>query len=129
MNKFCTGQVPAEVLTDNGKQFTGRFTNPRPAEALFKRVCREHGITAKLTRPYWPTTTGKVECWHQTLRRELLDPPGAFADLPSTQAAITACVHVYNHAPAALGAGHGYPGKLVLAGQPAGPGRGAAASA
>ena len=43
--------VPAEVLTDNGKQFTGRFTKPRPAEVLFERVCREHGITAKLTRP------------------------------------------------------------------------------
>lgn len=53
--------VPAEVLTDNGKQFTGRFTKPRPAEVLFERVCREHGITAKLTKPYSPTTTGKVE--------------------------------------------------------------------
>lgn len=26
--------VPAEVLTDNGKQFTGRYTWPRPAEVL-----------------------------------------------------------------------------------------------
>ncbi|MGW2188385.1 hypothetical protein [Streptomyces sp. NPDC001667] len=41
--------VPAEALTDNGKQFTGRFTRPRPAEALFERVCRENGIGAKLT--------------------------------------------------------------------------------
>jgi transposase InsO family protein len=90
--------VPAEVLTDNGKQFTGRFTKPRPAEVLFERVCREHGITAKLTRPYSPTTTGKVERWHQTLRRELLDVAGPFADLPSAQAAITAWVHAYNHA-------------------------------
>ncbi len=38
--------VPAEVLTDNGKQFTGRFTKPSPAEVLFEQVCREHGITA-----------------------------------------------------------------------------------
>ena len=90
--------VPAEVLTDNGKQFTGRFTKPRPAEVLFERVCREHGITAKLTKPYSPTTTGKVERWHQTLRRELLDVAGPFADLPSAQAAITAWVHAYNHA-------------------------------
>ncbi len=90
--------VPAEVLTDNGKQFTGRFTKPRPAEVLFEKVCREHGITAKLTKPYSPTTTGKVERWHQTLRRELLDVAGPFADLPSAQAAITAWVHAYNHA-------------------------------
>jgi hypothetical protein len=52
--------VPSEVLTDNSKQFTGRFEKPRPAEVLFERVCREHGITAKLTGPYSPTT-GKVE--------------------------------------------------------------------
>jgi transposase InsO family protein len=90
--------VPAEVLTDNGKQFTGRFTKPRPAEVMFERVCREHGITAKLTKPYSPTTTGKVERWHRTLRRELLDPSGPFADLPAAQAAITAWVHAYNHA-------------------------------
>ena len=86
--------VPAEVLTDNGKQFTGRFTKPGPAAVLFERVCREHGITAKLTKPYSPTT-GKVERWHQTLRRELLDVAGPFADLPSAQAAITAWVHAY----------------------------------
>jgi transposase InsO family protein len=90
--------VPSEVLTDNGKQFTGRFTKPRPAEVLFERVCREHGITAKLTGPYSPTTTGKVERWHRTLRRELLDTAGRFADLPSAQAAISAWVHAYNHA-------------------------------
>jgi transposase InsO family protein len=89
--------VPSEVLTDNGKQFTGRFTKPRPAEVLFERVCREHGITAKLTGPYSPTTTGKVERWHRTLRRELLDDAGPFADLPSAQAAVTAWVHAYNH--------------------------------
>jgi transposase InsO family protein len=90
--------VPAEVLTDNGKQFTGRFTKPRPAEVMFEKVCREHGITAKLTKPYSPTTTGKVERWHRTLRRELLDPSGPFADLASAQAAISAWVHAYNHA-------------------------------
>ena len=90
--------VPAEVLTDNGKQFTGRYTKPRPAEVIFERVCRENGITAKLTKPYSPTTTGKIERWHQTLRRELLDPSGPFADLPSAQAAISAWVHTYNTA-------------------------------
>jgi hypothetical protein len=27
--------VPSEVLTDNGKQFTGRHTRPQPVEVLF----------------------------------------------------------------------------------------------
>jgi transposase InsO family protein len=82
--------VPSEVLTDNGKQFTGRFTKPRPAEVLFEQVCRLNGITARLTRPRSPTTTGKTERWHQTLRRELLDNAGPFADLAAAQAAIDA---------------------------------------
>jgi len=89
--------IPSEVLTDNGKQFTGRFTKPRPAEVLFERICRENGITARLTKPRSPTTTGKIERWHQTLRRELLDHGGPFADLPAAQAAIDAWVHSYNH--------------------------------
>ena len=90
--------VPAEVLTDNGKRFTGRFTRPRPAEVLFERVCRENGITAKLTKPYSPTTTGKIERWHQTLRRELLDGCGPFSTMAVAQAAISEWVRTYNHA-------------------------------
>lgn len=42
--------VPSEVLTDNGKQFTGRFTRPQPVEVLFERICRDNGITARRTR-------------------------------------------------------------------------------
>lgn len=36
--------VPSEVLTDNGKQCTGRFTSPRPAEVHFERVCPQTGL-------------------------------------------------------------------------------------
>ncbi|MFD8708129.1 IS481 family transposase [Kitasatospora sp. NPDC059648] len=89
--------VPSEVLTDNGKQFTGRFTKPAPAEILFERICRENGITARLTKPRSPTTTGKIERFQKTLRRELLDHVGQFADQGTAQAAIDAWVHAYNH--------------------------------
>jgi transposase InsO family protein len=65
--------MPDEVLTDNGKQFTGRFTTPRPGEVIFERICRENGIAAILTKPRTPTTTGKVQRFHQTLQRECLD--------------------------------------------------------
>jgi hypothetical protein len=87
--------VPAEVLTDNGKQFTGRFTKPRPAEVLFERICRENGITARLTKPRTPTTTGKVERFHQTLQRECLDGR-VFATIEEAQAAVDAFVAEYN---------------------------------
>jgi transposase InsO family protein len=89
--------VPSEVLTDNGKQFTGRFTKPYPAEVLFERICRENGITTQLTKPRSPTTTGKIERWHKTLRRELLDAAGPFPDVETAQASIDAWVHGYNH--------------------------------
>jgi transposase InsO family protein len=110
--------VPSEVLTDNGKQFTGRFTKPRPAEVLSERVCRENGITARLTKPHSPTTTGKIERWHQTLRRELLDLAEPFVDLPSAQAAISAWVHTYNQARPHQLAGHGDPSEPVSAQRP-----------
>jgi transposase len=35
---------PAELLTLNGKVFTGRL-GPHPGEVLFDRICREQGIT------------------------------------------------------------------------------------
>ncbi|WP_344810193.1 helix-turn-helix domain-containing protein, partial [Microlunatus ginsengisoli] len=35
---------PDQVLTDNGKQFSGKFNKPRPAEVLFDRICRKNGI-------------------------------------------------------------------------------------
>ncbi|MGQ3200585.1 IS481 family transposase, partial [Microbacterium aurantiacum] len=88
--------VPVEVLTDNGKQFTGKFTRPMPVEVLFERTCREYGIAARLTKRRSPTTTGKIERFHRTLRRELLDEVGAFASIEDAQAALDEWVHAYN---------------------------------
>src|SRR5262245_40090227 len=48
--------VPGQILTDNGKVFTGRFNRP-PVEVLFDRMCRENGIEHLLTQPRSPTTT------------------------------------------------------------------------
>jgi transposase InsO family protein len=88
--------VPEEVLTDNGTVFTGRFIKPRPAEVLFERICRENGITARLTRPRSPTTTGKIERLHQSLQLELLDVRGPFESLMALQAALDAWRQEYN---------------------------------
>jgi transposase InsO family protein len=87
--------VPAQILTDNGKVFTGRF-GPGTGEVLFDRICQENGIKHLLTAPRSPTTTGKVERWHKTLRREFLDGR-VFADIEAAQVAIDAWVHHYNH--------------------------------
>jgi len=63
--------VPEEILTDNGKVFTNRF-GLTPAEVLFDKICRENGITHRLTAPASPTTTGKIERFHRTFRQEFL---------------------------------------------------------
>src|SRR5512146_1753557 len=89
---------PSEVLTDNGKQFTGRFGKPRPAEVLFERICRENGITQRLTRPRSPTTTGKIERLHQTLQLEPLNVHGPFTGIEDAQAAVDAWRKDYNAA-------------------------------
>jgi transposase InsO family protein len=86
--------VPGEVLTDNGKQFTDRFG--KGGEVLFDRVCRDNGIIHRLTAPRHPTTTGKIERFHGSLRRELLDDAVPFADLAAAQAAVDAWVGQYN---------------------------------
>jgi hypothetical protein len=88
--------IPSEVLTDNGKQFTGRFGKPRPAEVMFERICRENGITQRLTKPRSPTTTGKIERLHQTLQLELLNVHGPFASIEDAQDALDAWRKDYN---------------------------------
>jgi hypothetical protein len=86
--------VPDEVLTDNGKVFTDRFGS-KPAEVLFDRICRENGIKHLLTAPRSPTTTGKIERFHRTLRVEFLTGR-VFADIATAQAELDAWVLDYN---------------------------------
>ena len=87
--------VPEQILTDNGKVFTNRF-GPGTGEVLFDRVCRQNGVDHILTKPRSPTTTGKIERWHKTLRREFLDGR-VFDSIPQAQAAVDAWVDEYNH--------------------------------
>lgn len=86
--------VPQEILTDNGKVFTGRFGH-KDVEVLFDRICRENGIDHLLTAPRSPTTTGKIERFHRTLRQEFLTGR-VFDDLPTAQAELDAWVASYN---------------------------------
>ena len=86
--------TPDEVLTDNGKVFTARFSKFR-AEVMFDRLCRENGIVHRLTKVKSPTTTGKIERFHKTLREELL-AGRRFNSVADAQAAIDAWVLDYN---------------------------------
>ena len=90
--------VPEEVITDNGKQFTDRFSRygPTRGEVLFDKICRKNGIAHRLTQPASPNQNGKVERFHGTFRPEFLDTAGPFTSLEAAQAAIDEWVGEYN---------------------------------
>ena len=88
--------APNEILTDNGKVFTARF-GPGPGPVLFDRICHNNGIKHRLTAPYSPTTTGKVERFHRTYRDEfLVDHDRQHATIEEAQEALDAWVEKYN---------------------------------
>ena len=89
-----THGVPQEILSDNGKVFTGRF-GLKDTEVLFDRICRENGIDHLLTAPRSPTTTGKIERFHRTLRSEFLTGR-TFLDLEQAQGELDVWVKSYN---------------------------------
>jgi transposase InsO family protein len=89
-----THGVPEQILTDNGKVFTGRFAHP-PVEVLFDRICRENGVEHLLTQPRSPTTTGKIERFHRTLRTEF-DTTQVFTSITTAQQALDEWVGYYN---------------------------------
>lgn len=66
------------------------------SQVLFDRVCRENGITHRLTQPRSPTTTGKIERFHRTMREEFRTDR-VFESLAVAQAELDEWVGGYNH--------------------------------
>ena len=60
--------LPASMLTDNGAVFTGKS---RQGKVIFETELERLGIVSKNSRPYHPQTCGKVERFHQTLKKYL----------------------------------------------------------
>lgn len=58
--------VPIECIqTDNGTEFTNRFTSNYEKPTLFQKHLEAHGIRHKTIRPYTPRHNGKVERSHR----------------------------------------------------------------
>jgi transposase InsO family protein len=93
---FKAHGVPDQILTDNGKVFTARFgTGPGPT--LFDRICAQNGVRHLLTAPRSPTTTGKVERFHKTWRKEFVAVHDyQYQTVVEAQAALDAWVAEYN---------------------------------
>ena len=66
---------------------------------MFDRICADNGIRHLLTAPYSPTTTGKIERVHKTMRAEFFTPRDRmFATAEELQAALDGWVAEYNTA-------------------------------
>lgn len=64
--------IPASVLSDNGCIYTAKH---RGGKVVMETLLATMGVTYKHSRPYHPQTCGKVERFHQTLKRYLAKQP------------------------------------------------------
>jgi len=90
------------VLTDNGMAFADlpKYRDGPTARwmgHIFDRVCREHGIGHKLTKPYHPWTNGQAERMNRTVK-EATVKAFHYPDLEALEAHVLAFVTAYNFA-------------------------------
>jgi transposase InsO family protein len=64
---------------------------------IFDRVCREHGIAHRLTKPYHPWTNGQAERMNRTVKDATVKV-FPYPDLESLKAHVLAVVTAYNFA-------------------------------
>jgi hypothetical protein len=88
----ATWGLPASVLSDNGAIYTAAY---RGSHTGMEIELAALGITFKHGKPYHPQTQGKVERYHQTLKKWLKKQP-ASATISELQAGIDRFVTYYN---------------------------------
>ena len=72
--EFARKGVTVEcVQTDNGLEFTNRFSTTRNKPTLFETTLQQLGIRHKLIRPYTPRHNGKVERSHREDQKRFYD--------------------------------------------------------
>ena len=84
--------LPASVLSDNGAIFTAAA---RHGVCVMESELLSLGITFKHSKPYHPQTCGKVERFHQTMKKHL-GAHKAARNLGALQAQLDAFVEYYN---------------------------------
>ena len=88
-----TWGYPASVLTDNGAIFNAAS---RGGRTRLETELASLGIIYKHSRPYHPQTCGKIERFHQTLKKFLTKQPPA-ANIAQLQANIDWFIDYYNN--------------------------------
>lgn len=84
--------LPASLLTDNGAIYTATY---RHGYSAVESELFQLGIDYKHSRPYHPQTCGKVERFHQTLKK-FLTKNGPFDTIAELQRAVDRFVAYYN---------------------------------
>jgi putative transposase len=74
------------VISDNGPQFIARD---------FQEFIRISGMTHVKTSPFYPQSNGKIERWHQSLKRECIRP-GVPLSLEDARRLVTGYIDYYN---------------------------------
>jgi transposase InsO family protein len=93
------------VLTDNGMAFADLPKNRDRYPAMqaifgghiFDRVCKEHGIEHRLTKPYHPWTNGQAERMNRTIK-DATSKAFHYPSLDALRAHVLAFVSAYNFA-------------------------------
>lgn len=88
--------IPYSTLTDNGMVFTTRLAGGRGGRNAFEAELHRLGIQQINSTPNHPTTCGKVERFHQTLKKWLTAQPRA-ATLTELQTQLDDFADEYNH--------------------------------
>lgn len=90
---FAAHGLPASVLTDNGAVFTAAYRGA--SRCTLELELARLGIDFRHSRPYHPQTCGKVERFHQTLKKWLAKQDAA-ATLEDLQRQLDRFVEYYN---------------------------------
>ena len=88
--------IPYSTLTDNGMVFTTRLAGGKGGRNALEHELHHLGIIQINSTPNHPTTCGKIERFHQTLKRWLSHQPRAHT-LTELQAQLDTFVDEYNH--------------------------------
>ena len=88
--------APASTLTDNGLVFTTRLAGGKGGRNAFETELRRLGVLQKNSRPNHPTTCGKIERLHQTLKRWLAAQRRQPSTLSGLQRQLDRFVEDYN---------------------------------
>lgn len=96
----CTGAAALKTVLDAGVRvgLPARFQsdNAKAFREALAAALADLGIAAAHSRPFHPQTNGKVERFHQTLKKHLRGLPAA-ETIAELQAQLDTFRHIYNH--------------------------------